>query len=176
MEFNYELDNDAFVRKQTNFVKNSKFYKIRKIYFVMLPVLAIIAYNIRQVYIDELTTGLLTFSIALIIVAIFICNPLADKLNVQAVLKTAYRKGMNKKFGGPYTVTITEETLEVQTKESDKCWRWEELLKADDDEFYIYIYVTKDSSLMIPKFQNDLTFEEQKDFNRILTNTFNLKS
>ncbi|WP_123921924.1 YcxB family protein [Terribacillus saccharophilus] len=138
--------------------------------------MAIIAYNIRQVYIDELTTGLLTFSIALIIVSIFICNPLADKLNVQAVLKTAYRKGMNKKFGGPYTVTITEETLEVQTKESNRCWRWEELLKADDDEFYIYIYVTKDSSLMIPKFQNDLTFEEQKDFNRILTNTFNLKA
>ncbi len=48
-------------------------------------------------------------------------------------------------------------------------------LKADDDDFYVYIYVTKDSSLMLPKYQNDLTLEEKKDLNRILTNTFNLK-
>ncbi|WP_102706515.1 YcxB family protein [Terribacillus saccharophilus] len=175
MVLNYELDEDAFVRKQTNFVKNSNFYKIRKLYFIMLPILAIIAYLIRQIYVNELTMGLLTFSFALIIVAIFICNPLADKINIQAVLKTAYRKGMNKEFGGPYKVEITDETLEVQTRESNKCWRWEDLLKADDDDFYVYIYVTKDSSLMLPKYQNDLTLEEKKDLNRILTNTFNLK-
>ncbi|WP_366248115.1 YcxB family protein [Terribacillus aidingensis] len=160
----FKLDDSSFVHLQKNFVKNSSQYKKKRILPLIISSLIFICYAIYQMFTGEVSLmfALITYPI-LLVIWILAGNYMFHKLNEKNALNEGYKKGFNEFLKGTYKIEFNPQVLEVTKDGNKNRLEWKEFKKVDEDELYIFLYFPKDITLVVPKFRNNLSEEENAE-------------
>lgn len=114
---------------------------------------------------NETIYGRIMSSLFHMFILSFVIIPFLDQLIVSLVSWIDRRKYLNEFYIGEREVNLDENEITINTKQGPKTYRWEDVLRVEEDEFRYFFYFTNNTFFLVKKKPDNLSNEEINEFN-----------
>ena len=152
MKISFELTMDDWMAFQEHYLSQSKQFKQSKIFvIVMLPVIFFI-FSLFQYFEGDLNYYTLAIYIVISLFWIFLYPKRFDKSCLKKT-KKMLEEGNNSALLGKHDIEFSDDSFFVKEPGSEYKTNWSAINKIEENEKYIFIYITSVSACILPKFK-----------------------
>jgi len=164
MKIQFELTNDDWIEFQKDYLSRSKQYQRIRFWTGLISPIIIFFYGLYGcLEKGSHYSGLIVYALFSVILIVFLPHILDS-----SVLKTLNRQFKEEDFSalmGNHVIKCTDEFLLLINPGSENKTLWKKFIKYEENEKYIFIYLTGNSAVIIPKYKAT----PREDLDRILS-------
>lgn len=152
MKISFELTIDDWMAFQKHYLSTSKQFKKTKILLVMILPIILLIFLFFEYFKGEFNYYTTTVYIIISLFWVFFYLKRFDELSLKKT-KKMIEEGNNSALLGTHNIEFSDGYFSVKEPGSEYKTNWSAINKIEENEKYIFIYITSVSACIIPKFK-----------------------
>jgi hypothetical protein len=152
MKISFELTIDDWMAFQKHYLSTSKQFKQTKIFVIMMVPVILLIFSLFQYFKGEFNYYTIAIYIIISLFWFFFYPKQFDKSCLKKT-KKMLEEGNNSALLGIHNIEFNDDYFFVKEPGSEYKTNWSAINKVEENDKYIFIYITSVSACIIPKFK-----------------------